>query len=61
MAAEKKRKWTDEEERVYLKAFRESSGKSLRGRTGDAEDALKKHRGKKKKKGSKGKTKLQID
>ena len=35
---------TPAERKIYTKAFRASDGKKMRGRTGDANDAIKKHR-----------------
>ena len=35
---------TPEERKIYIKAFRALDGKKMRGKTGDANDAIKKHR-----------------
>jgi len=37
-------KMTPKELKIYTKAFRKSSGKKMRGKSGDAEDAVKKYR-----------------
>ena len=42
-----KKPMTYEERNVYTKAFRASDGKKMRGKSGDAEAAVKKHRAEK--------------
>jgi len=49
MAKDNKSPMTYEERNVYTKAFRASDGKKMRGKSGDAETAVKTYRAKKKK------------